>query len=61
MRSKARIKPFLAELEKLWKKYPDFRFWQLVLLLNDEFDRDPFFMEEDEMLKYIQKLAEKKP
>lgn len=56
MRDKSRIKPFLEQVEKLWLKYPDYRFGQLIYLLSDELGRDIFFPEEDEWLKHIDVL-----
>ena len=50
MRDPARIKPFLVELEKLWRQYPDWRFGQLVFNL---FPGDPFNIPDDLMLSRI--------
>ena len=50
MRDPKRIKILLTELEKLWLKYPDWRFGQLVANL---FPGDPFHIEDDVMLKRI--------
>lgn len=54
MRNPNRIEPFLAEIAKLWHEVPDWRFGQLIC--NIPFDRDPFFMEEDEFLGCIKKM-----
>lgn len=52
MRKKERIEPFLKELGNLWeKKCPDWRFGQLMSNVLNSFDIDPFFIEEEEMLK----------
>ena len=52
MRSIERIKPFLEKLGKIWKEQcPDWRFGQLMSNVLNSFDRDPFFIEEDEMIK----------
>lgn len=53
MRDPKRIKPFLAEIEKIWKKYPDLRFGQLIV--NIRFDRDPFFLEEKDFLEALKR------
>lgn len=53
MRDPKRIKPFLAEIEKIWEKCPDLRFGQLMM--NIKFDRDPFFMEESEFLEAMKR------
>jgi hypothetical protein len=55
MRDPKRIRPFLAELARIWEKDPDMRFGQL--LVNMGFGgspgggRDPWFAEEDEWLE----------
>lgn len=54
MRDPDRIETFLTELAKLWHLVPDWRFGQLIC--NTPFDRDPFFMEEDEFLGCIKKM-----
>jgi len=52
MRNIKRIEPFLKELGKLWKEQcPNWRFGQLMSNVLNSFDRDPFFIEEDEMIK----------
>lgn len=52
MRSIERIDPFLKKIGKLWKEQcPDWRFGQLMSNVLNSFDRDPFFIEEDEMIK----------
>lgn len=56
MRDKERIKPFLAELEKLWEVYPDFRFGQLIYLLAEKLGCDIFFPEEDTWLEAIKSV-----
>lgn len=48
MRDPNRIEPFLAEVARLWHKMPDMRFAQLMICIP--FERDPFFLEEDEFL-----------
>ena len=56
MRDPNRIDPFLEELGKLWKEYPDFRFGQL--LKNVFGDRDPFYLEEYEFLARVKTYVE---
>lgn len=58
MRDKNRIKPFLQKLEKLWLKYPDYRFGQIIYMLADEIGRDIFFPEEKEWEEAIDKLKQ---
>lgn len=57
MRNPKRIKPFLEELGNAWEKVPDWRFGQLIC--NIPFDRDPFFLEEDEFMQNVNKLLDK--
>lgn len=58
MRDKNRIKPFLQKLEKLWLKYPDYRFGQIIYMLAGEIGRDIFFPEEKEWEEAINKLKQ---
>jgi len=54
MRDVKRIKPFMNELEIIWKtKCPDWRFGQLISNALNTSDIDPFFLEEDAMLKLL--------
>ena len=60
MRDKKRIKKFCDELATIWEDHcPDWRFGQLMCnVLGDMAGngRDPFFPEEDEMMKYFKKF-----
>lgn len=49
MRDINRIDPFLEKLGKLWKKVPDWRFGQIIE--NVLGGTDPFFIEDEEMIK----------
>jgi hypothetical protein len=51
MRSPERIDKFCNELAEVWKKVPDWRFGQLMVNVLNSLPRDPFFYEEDEMIK----------
>lgn len=56
MRTKDRIEPFMKELAKIWnEKCPDWRFGQLMINVLNSFERDPFFIEEDEMIERFRK------
>ena len=58
MRDKKRIRKFCNELADIWEENcPDWRFGQLVLNVLGEMavNRDPFFPEEDEMMKFFKK------
>ncbi|MCD8253480.1 MAG: hypothetical protein LUD40_16485 [Phocaeicola dorei] len=51
-----RIDEFCSELAKEWKeKVPDWKFGQLICNLFRNLNRDPFFMEEDEMMDNIRR------
>lgn len=61
MRDKARIKPFMEELTKLWEeKCPDWRFGQLMSNVLNSMPNDPFFPEEPEMLEYFKNYFKKR-
>lgn len=51
MRDKKRIKPFLKQIETFWKKYPDWRFCQLVI--NVAKKNDPFYVEDKTFLELL--------
>ena len=57
MRDEKRIKPFCEELAQLWSNYPDLRFGQIMsnvkAYLDEELDRDLFYMEEEELMAII--------
>ena len=48
MRNPERISYVLRELERLWKKHPDWRLGQLVFNIAG---RDPFFIEDYDLVK----------
>lgn len=61
MRKTERIKPFLEELEKVWEKYPDLRFWQLVCSVavnGNDGPVDPFYWEEEKWIEQMKKTLE---
>ena len=60
MRDVSRIDKFLDELEDIWKTHcPDWRFGQMMSNVLNTFDIDPFFPEEEEMIKRIRNFFEK--
>ena len=65
MRDKNRIPEFIKELERIWMQcYPDWRFGKLMInFLNyvEIHKLDPFFPEEDEMIKYLKEYEKKSP
>ena len=60
MRDQKRITPLLTELEKQWKRFPDWRFGQLIENIKRFYDiNDLFYIEDDEMLKLIENFMRK--
>ena len=57
MRDSKRIKPFLKELEDVWKKNPDLRFYQLISAITE--GKDLFYMEDKDFLKLIKRFGGK--
>ena len=60
MRDPNRIDDFCEELKKMWHKVPDWRFGQLMSnalgAVYELTNHDPFYMEDDEMLKELKEL-----
>ena len=54
MRNPERIDKFCSKLAEYWKEVPDWRFGQLICNVLGTCKRDPFFYEEDEMLKVFE-------
>lgn len=59
MRDINRIDKFCNELAKYWKQAPDLRFGQLILNIFSVCKKDPWFCEEDEMLKVFEEFFKK--
>jgi hypothetical protein len=54
MRDINRIDSFLSRLGYLWKTYfPDWRFGQFMFNFISSLEIDPFFIEDDKMIEYI--------
>lgn len=61
MRDTKRIRKFCDSLSFVWLSYPDLRFGQFIELIFSKIKRDgkdPYYLEEDEMLKYIDSMLE---
>lgn len=60
MRDQKRIDKFCWRLAEAWKKVPDWRFGQLMSNILGEYysqtKMDPFFVEDDEFMEFIEKL-----
>lgn len=64
MRNKERLDTFYDELKDIHKEgFPDMRFGQFMMnflgFVQSEKKRDPFFPEEEEMMKYLKEYANK--
>lgn len=59
MRDKNRIRAFCSRLAEIWERFPDLWFGQLMVNVFRSMGRDPFFPEDEEMLKAIEKWAKK--
>lgn len=53
MRDIKRIEPFLKDIEKVWKKYPDLRFMQMINNVMASYKSDLFFIEEEDFIKML--------
>lgn len=59
MRDKNRIPLVLKEVERIWNKYPDTRFMQLIDSLKHEYSSknetnfDLFYLEDDKFLEWL--------
>ena len=56
MRDPKRIDEITNLLNELWHKYPDLRFWQLLLNISWDFKGDAFFMEDDKVIAALDKV-----
>lgn len=55
MRDPKRIDEFCNRLATIWKEVPDWRFGQLMCNVLGTSRIDPFFLEEDEMMKLFER------
>ena len=53
MRDINRIDPLLAKLGEFWKQYPDMRFGQLIINIFRDLGKDPWYMEEEEWMEFL--------
>lgn len=49
-----RIDPLLADFAKIWKKYPDMRFYQLLACIENGVKKDRFYQEDNILSGQIQ-------
>jgi len=58
MRDPKRIREFCSRLARAWEEnVPDWRFGQLICNVFGELGKDPFFPEDDEMIRFIEKCV----
>ena len=61
MRDPKRITPLLTELSEQWKKFPDWRFGQLIENIKRFYGvNDLFYIEDDKMLELIKDFIKEK-
>lgn len=58
MRDKERIRAFCNRLADAWEQCPDLRFGQLMVNVFGRMGEDPFFPEDDEMIRHIEQFVE---
>lgn len=56
MRNANRIDSFCDELKEIWKKVPDWRFFQLMNNFQRYIGSDGFYLEEDKALQYLKEF-----
>lgn len=57
MRDPARIELIATLLVDIWKKYPDLRFWQLLLDIDwNNYGTDFFYLEDDKVLSVLERV-----
>lgn len=54
MRDPKRIRKFCNRLAEIWECCPDLRFGQLITIVFNTMGKDPFYIEDEEMLKRFQ-------
>ena len=60
MRDKKRIRPICERLATAWERFPDMRLGQLICNAYIG-KRDPFFIEDDELIEMIEKFVRVTP
>jgi len=59
MRDPNRIHEVMIRLEELWRRYPDWRFMQLVCNMQSVTHNDMYYMEDDRLVELIDVLEER--
>ena len=60
MRDIKRVGPIMDNLTKLWEKFPDLRFAQLITLVSQGVDGEEFYAEDEVFAKRIKELLDEK-
>lgn len=55
MRDPKRIDDFCRRLAVCWHQVPDLRFGQLMVNMFGAYGKDPFFPEDEEMIRFFEK------
>ena len=58
MRDINRIDAITDKLNKTWKQYPDWRFFQLLCNIGFDFRHDWFYFEDDKLIEVLNKVEE---
>ena len=62
MRNLDRIIPIIKQVAKLWYKHPDLRFFQFIIVIAEQFEKETginsFYIEDDILLKCLEKANE---
>ena len=61
MRDKDRIRPICERLATAWERFPDMRLGQLICNAYSGVMRDPFFIEDDELIEMIEEFVKVTP
>ena len=56
MRDKDRIQRILDKLALVWKKVPDYRFYQVLNAIGYDTHQDWFYLEDDEFEKQLDEI-----
>ena len=58
MRDPNRIHEIMLHIEELWRKYPDWRFMQLINNMQRACGTDMFYTEDDDLIVIVDALEE---
>lgn len=58
MREPSRIMPFVIALYTIWSEHPHLRFSQLVNWIQGKTNTDPFYVEDEELMKIMEDMID---